>query len=221
MLHIVSTPIGNLEDITLRALRILKEVDFIACEDTRHSGILFKKYEINTARISFHAHSGMGKINHIIERLKAGESCALISDAGTPGISDPAYVLIQEALKEKIEMRPVPGPAAFLAALTVSGLSTNHFIYLGFLPAKKGRRTLLKQLAEEKRTLVIYESPHRLLKSLEQFKEYFGGERRIAISRELTKIYEETLRFTLDEAIFHFKNKNPKGEFVICISPDR
>lgn len=217
MLYIVSTPIGNLEDITLRALNTLKEVDFIACEDTRHSGILLKKYEIEKEKISFHSHSGFFKVQKIIDRLKEGESCALISDAGTPGISDPAYALIQEAVKEGIEVRPVPGPAAFLAALTVSALPINNFLYLGFLPAKKGRQTLLKTLSTETRTMVLYESPHRLLKSLEQFKEFFGGDRKISISRELTKIYEETLRLTLSEAIEHFQKKPAKGEFVICI----
>lgn len=217
MLYIVATPIGNLEDITLRALRILKEVDFIVAEDTRHSGILMQKYEIKTPLTSFHAHSKTHKLEAIISRLKAGETAALISDAGTPGISDPGYTLINRALEEGIEVQSVPGPSACLTALTVSGLPMNQFLYLGFLPIKKGRKTLFESLAEETRTVIFYESPHRLIKTLHQMKEYLGGERRIAVSRELTKIYEETLRMTISEACNHFDQKKPKGEFVICL----
>lgn len=218
MLYIVSTPIGNLQDITLRALEILKTVDFIACEDTRHAGILLKKYGIETPRLSFHAHSGRKKVEQLIARLKRGESGALISDAGTPGISDPAYVLLQEALREGVEISPIPGASAFLAALTVSGLPINNFLYLGFLPAKKGRQTLLRQLVAEKRTLVFYESPHRLNKTLLQLAEYFGPDRSMVIARELTKIHEEIVRGTIASAINRFAPQKPRGEFVICIA---
>lgn len=218
MLYIVSTPIGNLQDITLRALEILKTVDFIACEDTRHAGILLKKYGVETPRLSFHAHSGPRKVEQLIARLKKGEKGALISDAGTPGISDPAYVLVQEVLREGIGIIPIPGASAFLAALTVSGLPINNFLYLGFLPAKKGRQTLLRQLAEEKRTLVFYESPHRLNKTLLQLAEYFGPDRSLVIARELTKIHEEVLRCPISVAITHFANQKPRGEFVICVA---
>lgn len=217
MLYIVSTPIGNLEDITLRALRILKEVDTIAAEDTRHSGILLKKYEITTPTVSFHSHSGQAKIDKIMTILNEGKSVALISDAGTPGISDPAYALIQAAIQNEIQIVPVPGPSSLLAALVMSGLPMNQFLYLGFLPLKKGRQTLLKSLAEEKRTIVIFESPHRLLKTLNQLHEFLG-DRKIAVCREITKIYEEAIRGTITEAIAHFEDKKPKGEFVLVIN---
>jgi 16S rRNA (cytidine1402-2'-O)-methyltransferase len=216
MLYIVSTPIGNLEDITLRAIRILKEADYIAAEDTRHSGILLKKYEIKTPTLSYHSHSNQGKIERIIELLKDGKSVALISDAGTPGISDPAYSLIQRAIEEKIQISPIPGASSALAALVMSGKRMNHFLYLGFLPLKKGRQTLLKSLAEETRSIIIFESPHRLLKTLTQIKE-FMGDREIAICREITKIYEEAIRCSVSEAIEIFTEKKPKGEFVLVV----
>lgn len=216
MLYIVATPIGNLEDITLRALNTLKEVDYIAAEDTRHSGILLQKYEIKTTVLSYHSYSGDAKLEKIIGLLKEGKSLALISDAGTPGISDPAYSLVKRAIEEDIRIVPIPGASSLLAALNMSGLPMNQFLYLGFLPLKKGRQTLLKSLADEKRTIVIFESPHRLLKTLNQLHEYLGN-RRIAVCREITKIYEEAIRGTLEEAIEHFTAKKPKGEFVLVI----
>lgn len=216
MLYIVATPIGNLEDITLRAIRTLKEVDYIAAEDTRHSKILFDKYEIRKPTISFHAWSDDRKLQELIGLLKEGKNIALISDAGTPGISDPGYVLIKEAIAEGIQVVPIPGPSAFLTALAASGLPTHHFLYLGFLPMKKGRQTLLKFLQQEERTIVFYESPHRILKTLAELVTYFG-DRPIVIARELTKIYEEFFRGTAQEALQHFQQKQPKGEFVIMI----
>lgn len=217
MLYIVSTPIGNLEDITLRALRTLKEVDYIAAEDTRHSGILLKKYKIKTPLISYHSYSSPGKTEQIIALLKAEKNVALISDAGTPGISDPAYSLIKNALAENILIVPIPGPASPLAALVMSGLPMNHFLYLGFLPLKKGRQTLLKKLADEENTIVIFESPHRILKTLHDLHTYLG-DRQIAVCRELTKIYEESLRCKISEAIVHFTKTQPRGEFTLVIA---
>lgn len=216
MLYIVATPIGNLEDITLRAIRTLKEVDYIAAEDTRHAGILLKKHEIQKPLLSYHSYSSDFKLEKIVELLKEGKNIALISDAGTPGISDPAYGLITSAIKENIQIVPIPGPSSLLAAVVMSGLPMNQFLYLGFLPLKKGRQTLLKSLATEKRTIVIFESPHRLLKTLHDLQEYLG-DRKIAVCRELTKIYEEAIRGTISEVIKHFENKKPKGEFVLVI----
>ncbi len=216
MLYIVSTPIGNLEDITLRALRTLKEVDYIAAEDTRQTQKILNKYEIKTKTISFHSYSSDEKLNKIIEILNEGKNVALVSDAGTPGISDPAYSLVKKAIQEGITVSPIPGPSSLLAALVMSGLPMDKFLYLGFLPLKKGRQTLLKELAEEKRTLVIFESPHRILKTLENLKEYLGN-REIAVCREITKIYEEAVRGTIEQAIEEFTNKKPKGEFVLVV----
>jgi 16S rRNA (cytidine1402-2'-O)-methyltransferase len=216
MLYIVSTPIGNLEDITLRAIRILKEADVIAAEDTRHSHILLEKYEIRKPMVSFHAWSDERKLQEILAQLRDGKSVALISDAGTPGISDPGYVLIKKAIEEGISVVPVPGPAAFLTALSASGLSTHQFLYLGFLPIKKGRQTMLENLKTEERTIVFYESPHRLLKTLHELDEKFG-DRPLVIARELTKIHEEFFRGTAKEAYDYFSKKGIKGEFVIII----
>ncbi len=216
MLYIVSTPIGNLEDITLRAIRTLKEVDYIACEDTRHTKILLNKHEIENRVLSYHSHSGQAKTEKIIDLLKEGKSVALVSDAGTPGVSDPAYALIKRAIEEEIQVSPIPGASAVLAALVMSGCRINQFLYLGFLPLKKGRQTLLKSLAEEKRTMVIFESPHRIERTLKDLLEYLG-DRQIAICREITKIYEEALRVKISEAITHFKDKKPKGEFVLVV----
>lgn len=201
----------------MRAVRILKEVDYIAAEDTRHSRILLSKYEIGTPVLSYHSYSGEGKVEKIVEILKSGRSVALISDAGTPGISDPAYTLVRRVLEEGIKVVPVPGASSLLAALVMSGLPMNQFVYLGFLPLKKGRQTLLKKLAGEERTMVIFESPHRLLRSLGEFCEYFGGDRLVAICRELTKIYEECLRMTLSEAVEYFGKNKPRGEFVVIV----
>lgn len=217
MLYIVATPIGNLEDITFRAVDVLKKADVILAEDTRHSKILLNKYKIDKKMLSYHSHSGVMKLEKIISLLKEGKSCALISDAGTPGISDPAYKLIKTSIKEGIQVVPVPGPAAFLTALSASGLSTHQFLYLGFLPLKKGRQTLLKKLKDEERTVVFYESPHRIQKTLTQLKEFVGAERQIVIGRELTKIHEEFIRGTIEEAEEMFKSRKPKGEFVLIL----
>lgn len=217
MLYIVSTPIGNLEDITLRALNTLKEVDYIAAEDTRHSRILLNKYEIEGPVLSYHSYSSDGKTEKIIDLLKEGKTVAVISDAGTPGISDPAYALIKRAIEEDIKIVPIPGASSLLAALVMSGLPMNQFLYLGFIPVKKGRQTLLKSLAEEKRTIVMFESPHRLIKTLSQLQEYLG-DRDIAVCREITKIYEEAFRGTIPEALKYFTDKKPKGEFVLVIN---
>lgn len=216
MLYIVSTPIGNLEDITLRAVRTLKEVDLIAAEDTRTSGILLKKYEITTPMTSYHSYTTDAKLEHIVSQLKEGKNVALISDAGTPGISDPAYTLITRAIEENIQICPIPGPSSLLAALVMSGKAMHHFLYLGFLPLKKGRQTLLKSLADCPYTIVIFESPHRVLRTLEDLKTFLG-DREIAICREITKIYEEALRMKISDAITHFKEKAPRGEFVFVI----
>lgn len=216
MLYIVSTPIGNLEDITLRAVRTLKECDYIAAEDTRHCQILLQKYEIKKPAISFHAFSDERKLNELIGLLYEGKNIALISDAGTPGISDPGYVLIRAAIENNINVVPIPGPAAFLTALSASGLPTHQFLYLGFLPMKKGRQTLLDSLVQEQRTIVFYESPHRLLKTLDELDKKFGS-RPLVIARELTKMFEEFFRGTAGQAYAHFSKKGIKGEFVIMI----
>lgn len=216
-LYIVSTPIGNLEDITFRAIETLKKVDFIAAEDTRHSQILLNKYEIKKKIISYHAHSGQMKVEKILDRLKEGQSCALISDAGTPGISDPAYTLIQAVLEAGIEIVPIPGPSAFLAALVASGLKTNQFVYLGFLPTKKGRQTLFNSFKDEKRTIVFYESPHRIKKTLSQLEEFLDPERKLVIGRELTKMHEEFVRGTIKSVREEFEDRTPKGEFVVIL----
>ncbi len=216
MLYIVSTPIGNLEDVTLRALRILKEVDAIAAEDTRHVKKLLNRYEIENKLLSYHSHSGPAKTEKIVEMLKEGTTIALVSDAGTPGISDPAYTLIKRAIEEGVKVIPIPGPSALLAALVMSGHRMNQFVYLGFLPLKKGRQTLLKSLADEKRTMIIFESPHRIQKTLSDLLEYLG-DREIAICREITKIHEEALRMPISEAMDYYKETKPKGEFVLVV----
>lgn len=216
MLYIVSTPIGNLEDITLRAIRTLKEADYIAAEDTRHARILLNKYEITGPLLSFHSHSSDFKTTKIIDILKEGKSVALISDAGTPGISDPAYGLIRAAIESDIKISPIPGASAVLSALVMSGLPMHHFLYLGFIPLKKGRQTLLKKLADEENTIVIYESPHRVLKTLNDLHTYLG-DKNIAVCREITKIYEEAFRGKISDAIKHFEKQKPKGEFVFVI----
>lgn len=216
-LYIVATPIGNLEDITLRAIQTLKDADIIACEDTRHSQILLNKYEIKGNLLSYHSHSGQAKLDKLLEALKEGKNVALISDAGTPGISDPAYSLIKASLEGEIEVIPLPGPAAFLTALVASGLPMNQFIYLGFLPIKKGRQTLLKELADEKKTVIFYESPHRIQKTLAQLEEFVGGERRIVLGRELTKMHEEFIRGTVKEVKEDYGKRAPKGEFTVVL----
>lgn len=217
MLYIVATPIGNLEDITARALNTLREVDLIAAEDTRTSGVLLKKYQIETPMTSFHSYTDERKIDELIGLLAQGKKIALISDAGTPGISDPGFLLVRAARKAGIKVSPIPGPSAFLAALSASGLPINHFLYLGFLPLKKGRQTLLKKLQEEGNTIVFYESPHRILKTLSEFKEYFP-DRPMVIAREITKIFEEFVSGTAGHLYEYFNQKTPKGEFVIIMA---
>ncbi len=217
ILYLVSTPIGNLEDITLRALRTLREADYIACEDTRTSGILLKHYEITGKKtISFHSHTGAGKEDAIIKLLEEGANIALISDAGTPGISDPAYSLVRKAIEAGITLCPIPGASAVLSALICSGLQTHHFTYLGFLPIKKGRKTLFESLQNKDHTVVIYESVHRIEKTLAELEEYFGSEHQIVVGRELTKKFEEFVRGTTTEVREHFKTHPMKGEFVVC-----
>lgn len=218
-LYTVATPIGNLEDITLRAIRILKEVDLIAAEDTRHARILLDRYEIKTPVTSFHSYTSSAKSDALARELTEGKNIALITDAGTPGISDPAWDLIQRALNAGVQVIPVPGAAAFLTALMAAGLPMNEFIYLGFIPAKKGRQTLFKSIEDEDKTVVMYESPHRLLKSLSQMEEIIGADRNIIVARELTKLYETFHRGTIGELKVHFSNHAPKGEMVILLAP--
>ncbi|NAS12445.1 16S rRNA (cytidine(1402)-2'-O)-methyltransferase [Poritiphilus flavus] len=217
-LYLVPTPIGNLEDITLRAISVLKEVDLILAEDTRTSGKLLQRYEISTPMQSHHMHNEHKTLDGIIKRLKSGEQIALISDAGTPAISDPGFLLTRACVENDIPVECLPGATAFVPALVQSGLPNDRFVFEGFLPPKKGRQTRLKQLAEESRTLIFYESPYKLLKTLSDLSEYFGADRRVSVSRELTKLYEETIRGTLEEVQEHFKNKAPKGELVIVVA---
>ncbi len=216
-LYLVPTPIGNLEDITLRAIRILKEVDLILAEDTRTSGKLLKHFDINTHMQSHHMHNEHSMVSQIVERIKSGASIALITDAGTPAISDPGFLLSRTCVENGIEIECLPGATAFVPALVNSGLPNDKFVFEGFLPVKKGRQTRLKFLAEETRTMIFYESPHKLLKTLNNFAEYFGEERPISVSRELTKLYEETKRGTVKKLIDYFTNKEPRGEFVIIV----
>ena len=217
-LYFIPTPIGNLEDITLRAIRLLKEVDLILAEDTRTSKKLLKHFEINTPLASFHMHNEHQVLKKYIDRLKLGENFALISDAGTPAISDPGFLLARACVENNIEVECLPGATAFVPALVNSGLPIDKFVFEGFLPIKKGRQSRLKLLAEEKRTMVFYESPHRILKTLHQFEAYFGAERQVALSREISKMYEETIRGNIAELISHFEVNKPKGEFVIVIA---
>ena len=217
-LYLVPTPIGNLEDITLRAIRILKEADIILAEDTRSSGKLLQHFQIATPMQSHHMHNEHKTVDRLINRLKAGETIALISDAGTPAISDPGFLLTRACVENDIEVDCLRGATAFVPALVNSGLPNDKFVFEGFLPPKKGRQTRLQFLAEETRTMVFYESPHKLLKTLTNFVEYFGGDRSISISRELTKMYEETIRGSALEVLEHFTNKPPKGEIVIVVA---
>ena len=216
-LFIVPTPIGNLDDITYRAIETLKHVDLVLAEDTRKSKILFKKYSITTSIKSYHINNEHKVVNTYVESLVDGKKLALVSDAGTPSISDPGFLLIRESIKKNIEIICLPGATALIPALVISGLPTERFVFEGFLPKKKGRDSRLKELSTENRTLVLYESPLRVRKTLEDLKKFFGADRRISLSREISKIYEETYRGTIEDAIMHFSNKNPKGEFVICI----
>lgn len=217
-LFLVPTPIGNLEDMTFRAIRILKEADVILAEDTRTSAPLLKHFGIDKKAYSHHQHNEHQATSEIIRFLKEGKQVALISDAGTPAISDPGFFLVREAIKNDLAVECLPGATAFVPALVNSGLPSDTFIFEGFLPVKKGRQTRFKKLAEEDRTIILYESPHRLLKTLEEFVQFCGEDRQASVSRELTKMYEETVRGTLSEIKSHFENNILKGEFVICIA---
>jgi 16S rRNA (cytidine1402-2'-O)-methyltransferase len=217
-LFIVPTPIGNLGDITLRSLEILKSVDVILAEDTRTSGILLKHYGITKPLQSFHNFNEHKIVSSLIERLKKGETMALISDAGTPGISDPGFLIARACIQAGLKIESPPGATAFVPALVKSGLPSDRFVFEGFLPLKKGRQTLLKQLATEERTMIFYESPYRLVKTLQQFTEYFGSERQASVSRELTKMFEETVNGTLEEILKHFQLKEVKGEVVLIVA---
>ncbi|WP_421824029.1 16S rRNA (cytidine(1402)-2'-O)-methyltransferase [Flagellimonas oceanensis] len=216
-LYLVPTPIGNLEDMTLRAIKVLKEVDVVLAEDTRTSGKLLKHFEIDTPLQSHHMHNEHKQVDGLVQKMKEGNTYALISDAGTPAISDPGFLLTRACVENDIEVECLPGATAFVPALVNSGLPNDRFVFEGFLPVKKGRQTRLLELAEETRTMVFYESPHKLLKTLTHFAEYFGEDRPVSVSRELTKLYEETVRGTVTEVLEHFNNKAPKGEFVIVV----
>ncbi|HEV3252124.1 MAG TPA: 16S rRNA (cytidine(1402)-2'-O)-methyltransferase [Puia sp.] len=217
-LYLVPSPIGNLQDITLRALEILRKVDLILAEDTRVSLKLLNHYEITKALTPYHQHNEHKVLHHLIQQLLEGKTMALLTDAGTPGISDPAFLLVRECIKTGVRVESLPGPTAFVPALVNSGLPVNRFVFEGFLPLKKGRQTLLKKLAEEERTIVIYESPMRLVKTMEEFIRYFGADRLCSVSRELTKLFEENKRGTLREVTDYFKEKNVKGEIAIVLA---
>ena len=216
-LYIVPTPIGNLEDFTFRAINVLKDVDLILCEDTRRSKKLLIHYDIETPLRSHHKFNEHKEIGKVVNKILSGEKIALISDAGTPGISDPGFLAVRTCLENNIEVECLPGATALIPALVNSGIPFDKFVFEGFLPVKKGRKTKLEKLGEEERTMVFYESPHKLLKTLKDFSNSFGQERKVAISRELTKIYEETIRLSLENAVKLFTEKPPKGEFVIII----
>ena len=217
-LYIVPTPIGNLEDMTLRAIRILKEVDLILAEDTRTSGKLLKHFDIGTHMHSHHMHNEHKTIENLISRLKSGETIALISDAGTPAISDPGFLLTRACVENNIDVECLPGATAFVPALVNSGLPNDRFVFEGFLPEKKGRQTRYFALAEETRTMILYVSPHKLVKTLAEFITYFGHDRQICVSRELSKLHEENVRGTAKEVLAHFETKPPKGEIVVVIA---
>lgn len=217
-LYIVPTPIGNLADITLRALDILKSVDLILAEDTRTSGFLLKHYAISKPLQSFHNFNEHKVVNLFIQRMEKGEVMALVSDAGTPGISDPGFLIIRACLQAGLKVECLPGATAFVPALVKSGLPCDRFVFEGFLPVKKGRQTLLTALAKEERTMIFYESPYRLVKTLEHFKEYFGSQRQASVSRELSKMFEETVNGTLEEIALHFQSKEVKGEIVMVVA---
>ena len=217
MLYLVPTPLGNLKDITLRSLEVLQSVDVILAEDTRTSSKLLQHYNISKPISPYHQHNEHKIVQHIADQLAAGKTFALITDAGTPGISDPAFLLVRECARLDIKVECLPGATAFVPALVNSGLPISRFTFEGFLPLKKGRQTLLKQLVTEERTMVFYESPMRLVKTLEEFKEYFGPDRQCSVSRELTKMFEETKRGTLHDVCFYFSQKNVKGEIVIVV----
>ena len=218
ILYVVPTPVGNMEDMTLRAIRILKEADLVLAEDTRTSGILLKHFEIKNQLMSHHKFNEHGTSAGIVERLRAGATIALISDAGTPGISDPGFYLVREAVNAGVEVQCLPGATAMIPALVSSGLPCDRFCFEGFLPQKKGRQSRIKALADEQRTMVFYESPYRVVKLLEQLAEVFGNERRVSACREISKVHEESVRGTLAEVIAHFKEHEPRGEFVVVVA---
>lgn len=218
ILYVVPTPVGNMEDMTFRAIRILKEADLILAEDTRTSGILLKHYEIKNAMQSHHKFNEHKTVEGIVNRIKAGETVALISDAGTPGISDPGFLVVRECVKNGIEVQCLPGATAFVPALVSSGLPDERFCFEGFLPQKKGRMTRLNALTEEPRTMIFYESPYRLLKTLTQFQEIFGADRQVSVCREISKVHEESVRGTLQEVVAHFTATEPRGEIVIILA---
>lgn len=216
-LYLVPTPVGNLEDITYRALKVLKEADLILAEDTRTSGILLKHFEIKNAMLSYHKFNEHQTVDRVVDRLRAGETVAVVSDAGTPGISDPGFLVAREAIKAGVEVITLPGATAFVPALVSSGLPCDKFCFEGFLPQKKGRQTRMEALREETRTMIFYESPHRVVKTLAQFVEIFGPERPVSVCREISKIHEESVRGSLQEVLAHFQEKEPRGEFVIVL----
>ena len=220
-LFIVPTPIGNLEDITFRAIRVLKEVDLILAEDTRTSGKLLKHYEITTQMVSHHMHNEHQTVESLVKRIGSGETIAIISDAGTPAISDPGFLLTRACVEASIEVDCLPGATAFVPALVNSGLPNDRFTFEGFLPVKKGRQTRLLALAEETRTMIFYESPHKLVKTLGHFIDYFGANRRVSVSREITKMHEETVRGTVKEVLEHYSSKPPKGEIVVVVAGNK
>jgi 16S rRNA (cytidine1402-2'-O)-methyltransferase len=218
LLYLVPTPLGNLKDITLRSLEVLNLVDLILCEDTRTSSKLLQHYNIQKPLTPYHQHNEHKIVSHLADQLEAGKIMALITDAGTPGISDPAFLLVRECIKRNIRVECLPGAAAFVPALVNSGLPTNRFVFEGFIPIKKGRQTLLKQLAIEERTMIFYESPMRLVKTLEDMAQYFGEDRNCSVARELTKLFEENKRGTLKEVADYFKSKSVKGEIVLVVA---
>lgn len=217
-LYLVPTPVGNMEDMTFRAVRLLKEADLILCEDTRTSGILLKHYDIHRQLMAHHKFNEHGTSAGIVERLRGGQTICLITDAGTPGISDPGFFLVREAVAAGIEVQTLPGATAFVPALVNSGLPCDRFTFEGFLPQKKGRQTRLTQLSEETRTMIFYESPYRLVKTLQQLGEFFGQERQVSVCREISKIHEESVRGTIEEVVAHFTQTPPKGEIVIIVA---
>lgn len=218
MLYLIPTPVGNMEDMTFRAIRLLKEADVVLCEDTRTSGILLKHFQIEGKRLmAHHKFNEHGTSKAIVERLKSGETICLVTDAGTPGISDPGFLLVREAVEAGIEVQTLPGATAFVPALVSSGLPCDRFCFEGFLPQKKGRQTRLEELSHETRTMIIYESPRRIVKTLEQLATFFGEDRKMSACREISKIHEESVRGTIAEVLTHFREKEPKGEFVLII----
>jgi len=218
MLYLVPTPIGNLKDITLRALEVLQQVDVILAEDTRNTSRLLNHYNIQKPLTPYHQHNEHKVVQHLTDQMAAGRKMAVVTDAGTPGISDPAFLLVRECIKANIAVETLPGATAFVPALVNSGLPTNAFVFEGFLPLKKGRQTMFKKLAEEERTIILYESPVRLVKTLEEAAQYLGSDRQCSVSRELTKMFEETARGTLQQVADYFKTKTVKGEIVIVIA---